>query len=157
MSGIFNFPSLIGDHNIDLSQYSMREKIELIEWAMFQMDGHVTELPTTHKVFGGMYVRELTIPEGFVLTGKIHLEDHFCILTKGDLSVMTDEGMKRIQAPCTFEAKAGIKKIGFAHDDVIFATIHKTDLTDIEEIEKALFVDSDLTWIDKLMVAICQQ
>jgi hypothetical protein len=150
---IFNFPILVDNTHIDLSQYNNREKIEIIEWILFNSDINniADELPVEHEVFAGMYARSLFIPEGTVLTGKIHLENHICILSQGDLSVMTDDGMKRIQAPYQFNAKAGLKKIGYAHTDCTFTTVHVTDLTDIEEIEKALLLDSDLTWVDEIM------
>lgn len=148
----FHFPILAENSNIDLSLYSNREKIEIIEWIILNsMINIAEELPVEHKVFGGIYARELFIPEGVVLTGKIHLEDHICILSEGDLSVMTDDGIKRILAPCMFNAKAGIKKIGYAHTDCTFTTFHRTDLTDIDEIENALFSDGDISWVDDLM------
>jgi hypothetical protein len=64
---------------------------------------------------------------------------------------MTDEGIKRIQAPYRFDVKAGIKKIGYAHTDVLCTTIHRTDLTDIEEIEKELFDDGNTEWVSDIM------
>jgi hypothetical protein len=143
---------LVEGQHIELDRYSNREKIEIIEWIILNsMHNIADELPVKHEVFGGMYARELFIPEGVVLTGKIHLEDHICILSEGDMSVMTDEGMKRVQAPYMFSAKAGIKKIGYAHTDCTFTTVHKTDLTDIDEIEKALFDDGNIEWVGKIM------
>ena len=156
----FNFPSLIEKYDIDLSTYSDRQKIEIIEYCMLQMfDNIAEELPVDHFVHAGMYYRALTIPEGVCLTGKIHFDDHICILEQGDLSVMTDDGMKRLQAPARFQARSGLKKIGYAHTDVIFSTVHKTDLTDLDEIENVLFGDGDITWVKELLEdkLLCQQ
>jgi len=148
----FNFPMLLENVSFDITQYNNREKIEIIEWLILNSNNNIAdELPVKHIVYGGMYARELFIPEGVVLTGKIHLEDHICILSEGDLSVMTDDGIKRIQAPYMFNAKAGIKKIGYAHTDCTFTTVHKTDLTDIEEIENKLFSDGNIEWVGDLM------
>lgn len=149
---IFNFPMLAESTHLDLSQYNNRQKIEIIEWIILNtMVNIADELPIKHNVYAGMYAREMFIPAGVVLTGKIHLEDHICILSQGDLSVMTDEGIKRIQAPYTFNAKCGIKKIGYAHSDCTFTTVHTTQLTDIEEIENTLFSDGDISWVDEIM------
>ena len=143
---------LLDSVKLDLTLYSNRQKIEIMEWIILNsMVNIADELPVKHTVFGGMYYRELFIPEGVVLTGKIHLEDHICILSQGDLSVMTDDGVKRVQAPYTFKASAGIKKIGYAHTDCTFATVHITDLTSIDEIEEKLFSDGDITWVDEIM------
>jgi hypothetical protein len=115
------------------------------------MDNIADDLPVRHEVHGGMYARELFIPEGVVLTGKIHLEDHICILSQGDLSVMTDDGIKRLQAPAIFNARAGLKKIGYAHKNCTFTTVHATNLTAIDELESALFSVGNITWVDRLM------
>jgi len=151
---IFDFTSLTtGTPNcLDISKYSQREKIEVMEWIILNtMDNIADDLPLRHFIHGGVYAREMMIPKGVVLTGKIHLVDHIFTLSQGDLSVMTDDGIKRIQAPYTFEVRAGIKKIGFAHSDVICTTYHSTSLTNIEEIEKELFDDGNIDWVDNMV------
>ena len=149
---IFNFPVLTEVTGLDISGYTNRQKIEIIEWIILNtMDNIADELPVRHEIHGGMYARELFIPAGVVLTGKIHLADHICLLSQGDLSVMTDDGMRRIQAPYTFNARAGLKKIGYAHTDCVFTTVHATDLTEIDDIEAALLSNGDITWVDELM------
>ena len=145
---------------LDLSIFTDREKIEIMEWAMARaFDNIADDLPVRHFVHGGMYTRELTIPADTLLTGKVHTKEHICMLSKGHLAVMTDDGMKYIKAPYTFKARSGLKKIGYAISDCVFTTINTTDLTDIKEIENELLVDSDLTWVDQLFeeqVKICQ-
>ena len=147
---VFNFPFLT--HEMDLSTYNNRQKIEIIEWIILnKMDNIADDLPVKHNVHGGIYERSLFIPKGVVLTGKIHVENHICELSEGDLSVMTDEGVKRIQAPARFNTKAGLKKIGYAHENCVFTTYHSTNLTDIAAIEKELFSDGDISWVGELM------
>jgi len=148
---IFDFP-ILASGKMDLAVYTDRQKIEIIEWIMLNtMENIADDLPLRHFIHGGIYEREMFIPEGTVLTGKIHLRDHMFHLTKGDLSVMTDEGVKRIQAPARFDVMAGIKKIGYAHTDVICTTFHRTDLIDIDEIEKELFDNGNIEWVGKMM------
>jgi hypothetical protein len=118
-------------------------------WLKRTYDDIAGDLPVRHWVCGGIYTRELFIPAGVTLTGKIHGRDHMCALLQGDLSVMGDRGMMRIQPPFACESKAGAKRVGHAHEDCVFATFHRTDLTDIDAIEDELFGDSDLSWIDK--------
>jgi len=83
----------------------------------------------------------------------VHLKDHLCILMYGDLSIMTDEGIKRITAPPphVFTVSAGIKKIAYAHKDSLFATVHKTKALNIEEARAEFYEQSNLDWVDKLM------
>lgn len=154
----FSFPALLDQYDIDLSQYTDRQKIEIMEWALLDnFDNVAQELPVEDFIHDGMYYRALTIPAGICLTGKVHHDDHICILEQGDLSVMTDDGMKRLQAPARFKARAGLKKIGYAHTDVIFSTVHRTDAKTCQEAEQKHFSDSDLSWVEEVMRGkLCQ-
>jgi len=148
---VFDFSNFEATIPLDLTQFTLRQKIEIIEWIMLKtMPNIVKDLPVNHFVHGGMYCRSLTIFKNVILTGKIHLTDHICSLDKGEISVMMDNGIKRISAPCTFKASGGTKKIGYAHTECIFTTYHATELTDIQEIENTLFSDGDISWVDSL-------
>lgn len=148
----FSFPSLLEKYNLDISSYTDRQKIEIMEWALLDnFDNIAQDLPVDHFIHDGMYYRALTIPSGVCLTGKIHHDDHICILEQGDLSVMTDDGMKRLTAPARFKARAGLKKIGYAHSEVIFSTVHRTTAKTCEEAEEKHFSDSDLAWVKELV------
>jgi hypothetical protein len=149
---MMSLPSLVDKYNIDLSTYTNRQKIEITEYCMIKAFNNIAdELPVEHFVHAGMYYRKLTIPAGVCLTGKIHFDDHICTLEQGDLSVMTDDDIIRIQSPATFKGMEGSKKIGYAHTDVVFSTTHKAPYKTPEECEKKLFGDSDLTWVENLI------
>ena len=165
MNDVFDFRRVFkpSTSQVDLTKYTDRQKIEILEWVMLRdFDNIADELPLTHFIHGGIYAREIFIPAGVVLTGKVHLVDHLFSLDQGELSVMTDKGIKRISAPFKFEVKAGIKKVGYAHTDVMCTTYHSTDLTDVKEIEDTLFRDSNVDWVGKLFketkkgVLLCQ-
>jgi hypothetical protein len=102
------------------------------------------ELPIRHHfiksplpVTGG-YAREMTIPQGVALVGRVHKHPCINIVSKGDISVTTDDGVKRIQAPYTFVSAAGTKRAGYAHEETVWTTFHLTDETDTDKIEDAL-------------------
>lgn len=100
------------------------------------------EFETRHYFIGGLYAREIVIPAGACLTGKIHLEDHLNFVT-GDISVETEDGMKRLTGvQMVVPSKKGIKRAGFAHAETIWTTIHKTDATTPEDAEKLLVVNN---------------
>jgi len=148
----FSFPSLLAKYDLDLSGYTDRQKIEIMEWALLDnYDNTASELPIDDLIYDGIYYRAITMPAGTCAVGKIHHDDHICILEQGDLSVMTDDGIKRLQAPARFIAKAGLKKIAYAHTDVIFSTVHRTSATTREEAEKQHTSDSDLMWVNSLI------
>lgn len=102
------------------------------------------ELKETHHFADGIYGRELFIPAGTVLTGKIHRHSTLNLLIQGDITVTTPEGMKRIQAPAVFVSEPGTKKAGYAHTDTIWVNVHPTKITDLAAIEAKFIVPEEL-------------
>lgn len=81
------------------------------------------ETLTRHWFAPGIYARELLIPAGTCLTGKIHRHEvlNICV---GDISVLTEDGVKRMTGHHTLVSPAGIKRVGFAHADTLWTCIH---------------------------------
>ena len=98
------------------------------------------ELTTVHYFCKGMYVRELQIPEGVLLTGKTHKTEHVCILSKGEVTVWTETGMQRVSAPFTMVSGEGTKRVLLAHSDSVWTNIHVNpdNETDLDKLEDAL-------------------
>jgi quercetin dioxygenase-like cupin family protein len=96
------------------------------------------KLDPVHYLAGGVYARELLIPKGVVVTGKVHKGDHLFFVMSGDLEVMTDDGVKRVKGPAILSSKAGIKRVAYAYEDTICVAVHATDKTEIEDIEDEL-------------------
>lgn len=148
----YDFSAVTDGLGIDTSQLSNREKIELMEWHLKTTGiGSLDGVETGHLVHGGLYARTMKVKAGMLVIGKVHLKDHVCFLTKGDISVMTDEGMMRVEAPFSLACKAGIKRIGLAHTDTEWVSVHLSNLTDIKELEDELTIDSDLSWVGKFI------
>jgi hypothetical protein len=106
------------------------------------------EIPPVHRFAPGMYAREITIPAGTLLTGKIHRFAHINVISKGDISVWTEhEGVRRIQAPYTFVAPPGTRRIGYAHTDTVWTTFHANpeDTQDLEQLE-TLLIEPHQEW-----------
>lgn len=119
----------------------LREKVLSLEEKMRERSDQI-HIEPVHYVADGLYAREITIPKGTLLTGKIHLFEHINIISKGDISVLTEEGVKRIKAPATLISRPGIKRVGFAHEETVWTTIHACDETDPDKAEKLLVVDT---------------
>ena len=96
------------------------------------------DLPVTHYHAKGLYVRELFIPAGIVLTGKVHKAEHISILTQGEIYVWTEQGMRLLKAPHIMACSPGTKRVGYAFTDTHWVTVHATDKTDITELEEEL-------------------
>jgi hypothetical protein len=112
-----------------------REKIIRLEQEILRMPQ--VETPTRHHFAPGLYAREMFIPAGTVLTGDVHKTEHMALFV-GDITVWTDEGMKRITGHHTFISKAGAKRVGYAHADTWCTGFFVTTETDIDKLEEQL-------------------
>ena len=110
------------------------------------------DCPVKHRFAKGCYLREILMPAGTRIIGKIHATEHFNILLTGKVTVITAEGSEYIEAPFTFVSKAGVQKVVIIHEDCLWQTLHVTDKTELDEIEKEVIVESyDQLLIDGLL------
>lgn len=119
---------------------SMREKIDRLEAYMRDMPQR--EIDTVHRFGGGIYAREITIPAGTLLTGKLHKTEHLNIVSKGRIVVWTEDGMKEVAAPFTMVSRPGSKRVGYALEDTVWTTLHATTETDLAKLETDLIAAS---------------
>ena len=98
------------------------------------------EMPPVHHFANGLYGREIRIPAGTVLTGKQHATEHLNILAEGEITVWTEGGMKRLKAPHVMVSSPGTKRVGYAHTDTVWITVHASKETDLEKLEAELIV-----------------
>lgn len=98
--------------------------------------------PVTHHFAPGLYAREIFIPAGTVIVGKIHRHAHVNTISKGKVVVATEFGLQELQAPVTFVSQPGIKRAVVAQEDTIWTTYHPTDETDLGKIEAHVIAPS---------------
>ncbi len=122
----------------------MRVKIVELEDAMRGKPELHVQLETLHHFAPGVYMRVLKIPKGVLLTGMIHKTEHLNIFVGGDLSVWTDQGMRRLTAHEIILSKPGIKRVGFAHEDSVWITVHPnvTNEKDVKVLEDTLVTNN---------------
>lgn len=113
-----------------------REQVDRLQEAVAAVPQ--IELQTQHDFCPGFYARSILIPAGTVLVGKVHATEHIFMVTQGDISITTDEGVMRVQAPFQAICKAGMKRAGFAHTDTVCVNIHITTETDLTKLEAEL-------------------
>ncbi len=97
-----------------------------------------SDIEPVHRFSHGIYWREITIPAGTLLTGKMHRTDHMSVVLRGDISVLTENGIERIKAPAVVPACAGMKRVGYAHEETVWITAHGTHETDLVKLEAEL-------------------
>lgn len=117
---------------------ALRQKIDSAEAVMLEMPQ--VEIPLRHVFADGLYGREILIPAGTMLTGKIHRKADLNFVLYGEIDVLTECGMKRVVGPCWFAGKAGAKQVGYAHTDTLWITVHATTNHDLETLEDEILV-----------------
>ena len=106
------------------------------------------DLQTEHYFSEGMYCRKVFRPAGTVIVGKIHKKPHFFLCAKGEIIAWTESGMRTLRAGDIVESKPGTKRVTYATEDSIGITFHKTDNTDLDEIETELIEPDDTALFD---------
>jgi hypothetical protein len=82
------------------------------------------------------YAREMLIPKGTLIIGKIHKHEHLNIISKGKVIVYTEFGEKHLEGPVTFVSEIGLKRSVYAIEDTLWTTIHLTQFVGEENLDK---------------------
>ena len=96
----------------------------------------------SHHFSGDSYAREILLPAGSLVIGKMHKHAHVNVISKGECIVLTEEGVKRLSAPITFISSPGTKRVVYSYTDVVWTTIHVTEETNLEKIEELIISPS---------------
>lgn len=105
-------------------------------------------IPVKHYYSPGVYAREIKIPAGTLLTGRVHKYEQLNILSSGRISVLTHEGMKDVEAPFTIVSPPGTKRVAFAHTECTWTTILATEERDPDVIEAAFTVATEKEFLE---------
>jgi len=128
--------------NFRINIYALEKKIMEQADAMIG-DSDIT--PLKHIFTDGIYTRQIFIPKGKVLTGKIHLHEHPNMLMAGKVLVATEDGGREIlEAPVLMASPSGTKRMVYAIEDCIWITVHAnpTNTTDLKELEEIIIAPS---------------
>lgn len=124
--------------SLAMGDMDLHQKIERLAGAMFELPKHTTQFEVRHFFAQGLYGREMTIRKGVVAIGKVHCQEHLFIVSAGELSVLAEDGVKRLKAPCTFVTQPGAQRVVYAHEDTVVTTIHATTDRSVESLEQTL-------------------
>lgn len=120
-------------------QLGRREAIMRLQDAIVYggLDVGPASCPVQHHFAPGAYGREMTLPAGLVVVGKIHKHAHINVISKGRVQVFTEQdGVLELAAPCTFVSSPGTKRVVHVLEETVWTTVHVTDKTDLAEIER---------------------
>lgn len=119
--------------------------------AMRAMPEALIEIPVRHYFAGGVYAREITIPKGATVVGKIHKTENLNIMSKGELLVTTDEGTVRLVAPHTIVSPPGTQRAAYAVEETVWTTLHAVgEERDLDKIEAHFICDSEQQYLQHI-------
>lgn len=113
-----------------------REQIEALQRELAKLPQ--CEPQTQHYFADGMYLRTVFRRRGVCVVGKVHKKEHFFIVLSGEMSIWTEEGMKRVEGPFVWVSKPGTKRVTYAHTDATAMTMHQVTSLNLDEIEEEL-------------------
>ncbi len=125
-----------------------RNKIKEVEQTMLDNPISMTgkELsntnPVKHSFAEGCYIREIYNPANEIIITAIHAQSHPFFLLKGEMSILTHDGIEHIEAPHYGITKPGVKRVIYTHTPCNFVTVHATELTNPDEIVEAVTAET---------------
>ena len=97
----------------------------LDRWEEYMSQFEQVEAPVEHSFPDVMYVRKITMPAGSIITSKIHKLDNPFFITRGKLSVVSEnDGAVEYCAPFMGITKPGTRRILFIHEETDWTTVH---------------------------------
>jgi hypothetical protein len=108
------------------------------------------DCPLVHRFTNNMYVREVFVPAGTLLTSKIHKYEHPFVLSQGTITMFDGEGGQiDISAPYCGITKENTRRVVYVHSDCVFTTFHVTDKKTVEEVEDEILIKHDNPLLDE--------
>lgn len=127
----------IETHRAEALPLGFSPKIDFLEDAMAKLP--TIQLPVTHHFAKGVYRRECFVPQGTLVTSKIHKTQHFFVILKGDAYVWDETtGWVHLEAGYCGITQPGTRRVIYAVEDTSWTTFHPTEETDPVKIEAAI-------------------
>lgn len=130
-----------------MPELSLMDKTFIAEDLMRQMPNQI-ELELKHYFCNGICARELFVPKGVTLVGKIHKYPQMHLITKGLIQFSVGEEVKTFKASDIIISPPGSKRIAHALEDTIWIMFLRTDETDIDKIEDYFVANSQEEYLE---------
>ena len=102
----------------------------------------------THTFLPGLYIREIFMPAGSVLTTKVHKVEHPFFVLQGSASVYSEnDGPQLVVAPHRGITHIGTRRLLVVHEDMVWITVHPNleNITDVEILDNMFTYHSQHT------------
>ena len=133
-------------NDITLNTPSKNELLDELEVAMAKMP--MVDLKVVDRFTEGMYIRELHVPAGTMVTTMTHKKQHPFVVSQGKIMVTSDnEGSVILEAPHTGITEPNTRRAAKALTDTIWTTFHVTNETDVAKIAEEILEPKDMSLI----------
>ena len=131
------------------------EKLFVIEEGLKQFPQ--IDVPEKFMFSKGVCVKEVILPKDALIISMVHRHSGITIISKGDVSVLCDEkeGWKRMQAPCSFESPAGVKRALYIHEETVWANVLATEETDVDKLKEEWVIGSYQEYLEYKGELLC--
>lgn len=129
----------------DPQELVVPEGLEHLESHM--LDLPQVECPVVHHFGPGVYIREVTLPQGTLAIGHAQRHEHLNIMLTGSVSMVGDDGqIKTLKAPMIFVGKPG-RKFGYVVETCTWQNVYPNpnEERDISVLEDK-WLDKSQTW-----------
>lgn len=94
-----------------------------------------------HYFSDGVYFKHVVLRSGYKIKQHVHKYDHMAILVNGSAMVETASGIKTYYGLSFIEIKAGVAhSVAPLTGDVDWICCHRTDCTDVDEVDEVVCV-----------------
>lgn len=124
----------------------MRAKVFAFE--KDQLKRPQVELQVVIHLSPGIHARELHIPAGTEITGRVHKFENLNILSQGEMLVTTENGLEHVKAPFTCVSPAGTKRAAITLTDCVWTTIFGTNESDPHVVIDLFTTNSEQEYIN---------
>lgn len=115
--------------------------------AIDELTGVTSELPQVkmglvHLFSCGYYARVLKIPAGTLVVAKLHKTRHYASLVSGHMRILEGDVVLDKVGPTMQMSPVGSQRVAHAITDCVYMTIHKTNKTNLADIEAEVIATS---------------
>ena len=126
-----------------IAKKTLTNSIDELEAIMLE-NFPMVECPVKHQFTEGMYVREIFMPAGSLITSKIHKTQHSYFVLRGKAIVWIDGKEQIIQAPYVGVTEPNTRRVLYIVEDCIWATSHPNpDNETVDQIEERIIEKHD--------------
>ena len=127
-----------------IGEYLDNADLDVVEDLMLQIPSSLVEFPLKHTFTPNMYIREILMPAGSLLTSRVHNTEHpFSILEGKAIVFMPGGGTEELCAGYSGITRKGTRRALYIEEDCRWVTYHALSLE--EEIHRQNNMnDSDL-------------